>query len=193
MAVRIDAASKLIGTSLQAALQVRLVESAERIAQLGSGIALRRTESALGVLHSLFELSQIARHPLAIVGQLALLLALGRSGSLTSLAALALRRPAPFCADWPFCARLSVLAEGAAHALGLGALLLRQSLRFARQLIDLPGSLLLLHAAEQIGGFAEPVGGAAGIGVVLPCWPCEAARRMSSLASRRRSKACCAR
>lgn len=169
----IDAATNFVRTSVQPVLQAGFVQSTKRITQLGRCVALRRTQSALGVLHFLFELSQILRRALAIVGQLALLLALGSGGSLTAglaasaiLRGLSLRRLSVL-SGLAGLAVLPVLAEGVAHAFRLGLLLLRQTLRFTSQFIHLSGSLLLVQPAEQIGGFAEPVGGAASIGVTL--------------------------
>ena len=53
--------------------------------------------------------------------------------------------------------------------------------------VEAAGCVLLLHAAEQVGGLAQAVGGTAGIGRTA-LW--ETARRMSSLAWRKRSSAC---
>ena len=47
------------------------------------------------------------------------------------------------------------------------ALLLGQAAGFVGQRIDLRGSLLLAHAAEQIGGFLQAIGGAARFGFAL--------------------------
>jgi hypothetical protein len=49
----------------------------------------------------------------------------------------------------------------------LGFLFLGQTIGFARHLVETSVGVLLLRASEQVGGFAEAVGGAAGFGVTL--------------------------
>jgi hypothetical protein len=44
---------------------------------------------------------------------------------------------------------------------------LRQAIGFARHLIKTAAGVLLLCAAEQVGGFAEAIGGAACFGITL--------------------------
>ena len=62
---------------------------------------------------------------------------------------------------------VALLPEHLANAVGLVALLLGQSAGFVRKGVNLRGSLLLAHAAQQIRGFLQAIGGAARFGFAL--------------------------
>lgn len=86
---------------------------------------------------------------------------------LRELALILNRRSTGLCAGTTGSTIGSGLAEHIGHAICLCALFGGEAIGFASQGIKLAGGLLLLLSAEQIGGFFEAFGGAAGIGFAL--------------------------
>ena len=140
------AAAQPIRAALHAGAEIVFVHAVERAAQLGGSRRLRGRELARRVAHLLREARQVVGHLLAIVdhlvdflgGRVVRLLAGGASGIL--------------------------LRHQVAHVIRLLLLLGRQLIGRLGHRVEAAGGVLLLHAAQQVGGFAQAVGGAAGIG-----------------------------
>jgi hypothetical protein len=74
----------------------------------------------------------------------------------------------------------TALLKHAAQAIGLPLLFVRKLIGLASHLVDAAGILLALKGTEGLRGFAEAIGGPAGIGGALPedepfcpcCWFC---------------------
>ena len=93
---------------------------------------------------------------------------------LRELALVLNRRSTGLCTGPAGSAIGSGLAEHIGHAICLRALFGGKAIGFLSQGIELAGGLLLLFSAEQIGGFFEALGRAAGIGFTLPLRGCPA-------------------
>ncbi len=138
--VGIDAAAHPVRAALDARAQIGLLHVAKCFAQLGGSSALIvRGQFARRVLQILFQSAEIVGQSLPVVGEL---LALLRSGVRSH-------------------------AEGLLDSAGLVAFFLLQAAGFLCQRIDFGRRLLLAHAAEQVGGFLQAIGGAARFGLAL--------------------------
>ena len=140
--VGIDAAAHPVRAALNARAQIGLLHVAERVTQFGGGgVLIVGGEFARGVLQIFFQVAQIVGQFLAIVGELSAFL---RSGL-----------------------RSDALSERLLNAVGLVVLFLGQAAGLVGERIDLRRRLLLAHAAEQVRGFLQAVGGAARFGFAL--------------------------
>ena len=141
-----------IGAALQQALQIGILDAREGFAQLGGSVPLRGGQRAHGLAHLVLQAREVVRGFLAILRELALLLPRRRLA----------------CAGAGRSPVRPGLAEHVGHAVGLLALFGGQAIRFASQRIELAGGLFLLLATQQIGGFAQALGGTTGVGFTLP-------------------------
>src|SRR6266853_3654705 len=141
----IDAAAHPIRAPLEAGTQIGLLHIPEGFAQLGGrSILFVGGQLTRGVLQLLFQAAQIFGELLAVIGKFSAFLH----------SALRPRLPA-------------LLSERLANAVPLVALLLRQTACLVCERPQARGSLLLAHAAEQIRGFLQAIGGAARFGFAL--------------------------
>jgi hypothetical protein len=141
-----------IGAALEQTLQIGVFNAGKGFAQLGGSIPLRRRQRAHGLTHLVLQTREVARGFLAILDELALFL----HGWTTGLGA----GPTGSAVG-------SGLAEHIGHAVSLRALFGGEAIGFASQRIELAGGLLLLFAAQQIGGFFESLGSATGVSFAL--------------------------
>ena len=140
------AGTQPIRAALHASAEIVFVHAFERAPQLAGSRRLRGRELARRGAHLLGEARQVIGHLLAIVdhfvdflgGRVVRRLAGGASGIL--------------------------LRHQVAHVIRLLLLPGRQLIGRLGHRVEAAGGVLLLHAAKQVGGFAQAVGGAAGIG-----------------------------
>ena len=140
------AATQPIRAPLHAVAEIVLIHAVERGPQLAGSRRLRGREFARRGAHLLGEVRQVIAHLLAIVdhlvdflgGRVGLRLAGGASGVLPGYQV--------------------------AHAIRLLLLLCRQSIGRLGHGVETAGGILLLQTAQQVGGFAQAVGGAPGVG-----------------------------
>jgi hypothetical protein len=125
---------------LHVARDFRLLQIAERLAQLVRSLALRCHQITHGVLHALFELLDLVHLRLMLIRKLAGLLA----------------RHVALC--------LVVSAAQVAFEL---LLLARHFIGLLGELFDLIGRLLVAQAGEHLRSFFQAIGGALGLGVAL--------------------------
>jgi hypothetical protein len=135
-----------IRAALHASAKVVFVHTTKGAPQLARSRRLGGREFARGIAHLLGEARKFVAQLLAIVHHFVDVLG-GRVGQRLAGAA-----------------RGTLLSQQPTHAIGLLLLLGRQSIgRFGHR-VEPAGVVLLLNAAQQIGGLAQAVGGAAGIG-----------------------------
>lgn len=143
--VWIDAAAHPIRATLDAGTQIGLLHIPEGFAELGGrSILFVGGQLTRGVLQLLFQAAQIFGELLAVIGKF--------SAFLNSALQPRLR---------------PLLSKRLANAVPLVALLLRQTACLVCERAQARGSLLLAHAAEQIRGFLQAIGGAARFGFAL--------------------------
>jgi hypothetical protein len=144
--IRELASTQPIRAALHASVKSVFVQAIERAPQLGGSRRLGGRELAGGAAHVLGQARQVIAHLLAIVdhlvhflgGRVALLLTGGASGIL--------------------------LSHQVAHLIRLLLLLGGQLIGRLGHGVEVAGCVLLLRASKQAFGFAQAVGGAAGIG-----------------------------
>jgi len=144
--VREFGAPQLVRAALQAGAEIAFIGPIERAAQLAGSSWLCWREFARGGANLLRQAGKIVGHLLAAVDQLVDFLARGRRRLLAGGAGGVLAGDQP------------------AYVVGLLFLLGGQLLGRLRHGVQPAGCVLLLGAAQQIGGFAEALGGAACIG-----------------------------
>jgi hypothetical protein len=131
---------------LHARAEIVFVQPLDRAPQPAGSRRLRGRELARRAAHLLGEASQVIGHLLAIVDHL-----------VDFLGGRILRRRATG-------ARGILLRHQIAHVIRLLLLLGRQLIGRLGHRVETAGGVLLLRAAQQIGGFAQAIGRAAGIG-----------------------------
>lgn len=142
-----------IGASLEETLQIRVFDAGEGVTQFRRSIALRAGQRTHGLPHLVLQAREVTSGLLPVLSELSLLLT---------------RRPASLSAGATRSRVGSGLAKHVGHAIGLGALLSSEAIRFASQGIELAGSLLLFLSPEEIGGLAKTLSRTTGIGFALP-------------------------
>ena len=140
------AAAQPIRAALHAVVEIVLVHAIERATQLAGSRGLGRRELARRGADLLREVRQVVAYLLAIVHHFVDVF----SGKVF--------RPRAGGS------RGASFSDYLAHAIGLRFLLRRQLFGGLGHGIETAGGILLLHAAQQVGSFAQAVGGAARIG-----------------------------
>ena len=144
--IRKIAAAQPVRTPLQARAEIVLIHAIDRAPQFRGGRWLRGSKLACRRAHLLSQPREFVSHLLAFVDDLVDLLR-GRRRRLTARGAGA-----------------GLLLHQVAYVIRLLLLLVGQLFGRLRHGIQATGGILLLCAAEQIGGFAQAIGRAPGIG-----------------------------
>src|SRR5208282_3934247 len=141
----IHAAPEHVRASLNARVEIGLVELPQSVANLRGCGAVPGRKIADGVSHPLFKAPQIVHQTLAIVGQ-----RLRR----------VLRGTRPRA--------VGIRARQITNSVRLIALFIRKAIRLSSQSIEASGVLLTLSSTQEIRCLAKPLGGTPGVGLTLP-------------------------